>query len=251
MIFAKNTPNCAGVAIYGDFADFENLYEALHTVVGNEDEFVACDAARIRVLGVCYDIRHALMGDREMEFVNNGLDEEKKRRMSVLAPDKNVYLKINVLWPEMMFVIVALNEFLKLYAQKLAKTKYCSDLFTENKVIWDKHIAQVRMLQAAVADCLKQTVSDNIHVRILNILNGRFVFVDRYVTQYLDILNERYIKMSKEKRVKNLSNIARRIVERGQEYRDLECELEEEAKRYNCNMDDLRLELDFPEDIEW
>ena len=93
MIFVKNTPNNTGVAIYGDQMDFENLYEALHEVVGNEDEFVAYDAARMRVLGVCYDICRALIGDREIEFVDNGMDDEKKRRMSVLAPDKNVYLE--------------------------------------------------------------------------------------------------------------------------------------------------------------
>ncbi|MBA1335125.1 MAG: hypothetical protein HPY66_0747 [Firmicutes bacterium] len=64
MIFVKNTLNNTGVAIYGDHIDFESLYEALHTVVGAEDEFVGFGVARIRVLGVCYDIRHALMGDR-------------------------------------------------------------------------------------------------------------------------------------------------------------------------------------------
>jgi len=251
MIFVRNTPNNTGVAIHGDYMDFENLYNALHTVVGDEDEFVECDAARIRVLGVCYDIRHALMGDREIEFVDNGMDEEKKRRMSVLAPDKNVYLKIYVLWPEMLFVTMALNEFLELYAQKLAKTRYGSDIFTAKKVIWDHSIAQVRMLQAAVAECLKQTVSDNIYARILNILNGKFVYVDSYVTQYLDILNERFIKMNKGKRLKNLSTIAKRIAERGQEYCDVELQLLEDAREYDCSVDDLRLDLDFPEDIEW
>lgn len=34
MIFVKNTPNNTGVAIYGDYMDFENLYEVLHAVVG-------------------------------------------------------------------------------------------------------------------------------------------------------------------------------------------------------------------------
>jgi len=251
MILAQNTPNNTGVAILGDCADFENLYEALHTVVGNEDEFVEYETARIRVLAICYDIRHALMGHREIEFVDNGIDEEKKRYMSVLAPDKNVYLKIYVLWPEMLFVTMALNEFLKLYAQKLAKKKYSYDLFTENKVIWDKHIAQVRVLQAAVADCLKQTVSENVYARILNALNGRYVYVNRYITQYLDILNERFIKMNKDKRLKNLSAIAKRITERDREYYDLERQLMEDAQKYNCSVDDLRLDLDFPEDIEW
>lgn len=55
-----------GVAIYGDFMDFETLYEQLHEIVGDEEDFPAYYDARIRVLGVCYDLRHALMGDREI-----------------------------------------------------------------------------------------------------------------------------------------------------------------------------------------
>ena len=251
MIFVKNTPNNTGVAIYGDYMDFENLYEALHTVVGDEDEFVEYDAARIRVLGVCYDIRHAIMGDRELEFVDNGMDAEKKRRMSVLAPDKNVYLKIYVLWPEMLFVTIALNEFLELYAQKQAKTRYSSNLFAETKVIWDSSIGQVRMLQAAVAECLKQTVSEGAYARMLNVMNGRYVFIERYITQYIDILNDRFMKMNSEKRLKNISTFAKRITERDEEFRSLESDLLKEAKEQNCNVNDLRLDLDFPEDIEW
>jgi len=251
MIFVKNTPNNTGVAVYGDYMDFENLYEALHTVAGNEDEFAGFEAARIRVLGVCYDIRHALMGDRGIEFVDNGMDEEKKRRMSVLASDKNVYLKIYVLWPEILFVTMALNEFLELYAKKQTKTRYSSNLFAESKIIWDSAIAQVRMLQSAVAECLKQTVSEGAYARMLNVMNGRYVFIERYVTQYIDILNDRFIRMDREKRLKNISVFAKRIAEHGQEYWDLEFELGKEARQQNCSVDDLRLDLDFPEDIEW
>ena len=166
MIFAKNTPSNTGIALYGDFIDFENFYEALHDVVGDEDELIECFSARIRAFGVCYDIRHALMGDREYEFVDNGLDEEKKRRMSVLAPDKNVYLKIYVLWPEMLFVMIALNDFLQLYAGKRAKTKYTSNWYTHAKVSRDHTVVQVRMFLAAVAECLKQTLSEATYARL-------------------------------------------------------------------------------------
>lgn len=61
-------------------------------------------------------------------------DEDKKRRMEVLAPDKNIYFKIYVLWPEMLFVLIALNDFLELYAKKQAKAKYSSNLYAEAKV---------------------------------------------------------------------------------------------------------------------
>lgn len=251
MIFAKNTPNNTGIAIYGDFMDFENLYEALHNVVGDEDELIGYYSARIRVLGVCYDIRHALMGDREYEFMDNGLDEEKKKRMEILAPDKNMYLKIYVLWPEMLFVMIALNNFLELYAKKMAKTKYSSNLYAEAKASWDNTIAQVRILQAAVAECLKQTISEAAYARLLNVMNGRYVFTDRYITQYIDVLNDKFISMTSEKRLKNISTFAKRIAEPDREYRELEINLKEEAKKRNCDVNDLRLAIDFPEEIEW
>ncbi len=53
---------------------------ALHAIVGSEEEHPTYDMARIRALGVCYDIRHALMGNREMEFVENGLDDSSAAR---------------------------------------------------------------------------------------------------------------------------------------------------------------------------
>jgi len=121
MIFVKNTPNNTGVAVYGDYRDFSGLYEALHDIVGNEEEFSDHEMSRLRVLGVCYDLRHAMMGDREYEFVDNGMDDNTKRKLSVLTPDKNIYLKINVLWPELLFVMMALNDFILLYAKKKAR----------------------------------------------------------------------------------------------------------------------------------
>lgn len=186
MIHAKNTPSNAGVAIYGDHMDFEEMYEALHTVVGDEGEFESYDAARIRVLGVCYGLRHALQGDRGIEFVDNGMDEDKMKRMSVITPDKNVYLKINVLWPEMLFITMALNDFIRLYARKKAKKSY--GVLMDRLNIWDESIVHVRVFQSAIAKCIKETVSEASFSRMMNLMNKGYTWVDRYATQYLAFL---------------------------------------------------------------
>lgn len=251
MILIQNTPNSTGVAIYGDNIDFENLYDALCKVVGEEGEFIEYDAARIRILGVCYDLRHALMGDRSYEFVYNGLDDEKKRRMSVLASDKNLYFRIEVLWPEMLFVTMALNDFLTIYARRQSNTKYSYDLFSENKVIWDRNIVQVRMLQSALAECLKQNLSAHTYTRMHNLMNGSNVDFNWYLTQYLDILNIRFMEMSSEKRLKNMLTTAKRIVGKNVEYSRLEVQIRERARRLKCGVNDLRLDLDYPEEVVW
>ena len=50
MIHIQNTPNLLGVTATGDIHDFEELYEALHTIAGQEGEYIYYDAVRLRVL---------------------------------------------------------------------------------------------------------------------------------------------------------------------------------------------------------
>ncbi|EAX47890.1 conserved hypothetical protein [Thermosinus carboxydivorans Nor1] len=250
MIYVTNTPNNAGVAIYGDYLDFKALYDALHTVVGDEEEEPALSGAGLRVLAVCYDLRHALMGHRDIEFVDNGMDADKMRQMAVIASSKNVYLKINVLWPEMLFVMVALNDFVKLYARKQAKTTY--DIMLNRRNIWDDSIAQVRMLQAAVAKCLKSVVPAGVYSRMMGSLNKEYIVCYNYATQYVDLLNCRFLKMSKEKRLKNLSKMAKLLTEPGSEYLDLRNEILQAAQEYNCPIEDIRISgVEYPDHIDW
>ena len=60
-------------------------------MIVSDEEFLP--AARGRVLGVCYDIRHVLMGNRDYTFVPNGLTHEIKKYQKFAASDNNVYLK--------------------------------------------------------------------------------------------------------------------------------------------------------------
>lgn len=249
MIFVKNTPNNTGVAVYGDHMDFENLYEALHTIVGDEEEFLSHVNARLRVLGVCYDIRHAIMGDREVEFVENGMDADKMKWMSTITPDKNVYLKIYVLWPEMLFVIMVLNDFVRMYAGKKAKKSY--DLLLDKQNIWDEAIAQVRFFQSATAKCIKETVSGASFSRMINLMNKDYTWFEGYAAQYVDMLNCRFLDMDNEKRLKSIPTMAKRLAEHGDEYRAVKEDIIAAAKEYNCPVENIRANVDYPDDFEW
>ncbi|TCP19934.1 hypothetical protein EV207_1578 [Scopulibacillus darangshiensis] len=249
MLYAKNTPNNAGVMIYGDNKDFEALYAALHAVVGEEGEFASYEGAYYRVLGVCYDIRHALMGDREIEFVDNGMDQEKMRRLSMISNDKNVYLAIHVLWPEMLFVTMALNDFVRLYAMKKSKKNY--DYMLNKRTIWDAALAHVRMLQSAIAEAIKETVTEAAFSRTMNLMIKDYTWFDDYATQYVDLLNIRFLEMDREKRLKNITIMAKRLAEKGTEYQRVRADVIEAAGKYNCSMNEIRLNLEFPEEIDW
>lgn len=56
MIYITPTPNYAGVNITGDFYAFDQLYESLHRILGNENEKQADYQARLHVLGLCCSI---------------------------------------------------------------------------------------------------------------------------------------------------------------------------------------------------
>jgi hypothetical protein len=239
MIHVTNTPNHVGVAVHGDCLDFDELYDALHEIVGGEDQYTSYEAARIRVLGVCYDIRHALMGDREIEFVDNGMNKDKMKVLALITPKKNIYLGIHVLWPEILFVTMSLNDFIVLHGKKYKHPQ------------WNKAIATVQKFQAAVIECIKQTVTEISYKRMLNMMVPDHNRFDNYATQYIDILNDRFFSMNREKRLKNIPTMVKRIAEQGSEYQQVKNEILQEALKYNCSLDEIRYELEHPENIEW
>jgi hypothetical protein len=53
MLSIQPTQHLTGVTVSGDVHDFQELYDALHAIVGEESEYPHYDAVRIRVLGVC------------------------------------------------------------------------------------------------------------------------------------------------------------------------------------------------------
>ncbi|UOY91146.1 hypothetical protein MUG87_11295 [Ectobacillus sp. JY-23] len=249
MLQINTTPNYAGVTISGDFLDFDALYEALHEVTGEENDFPHYYSAKIRVFALCYDLRHALMGDRDITFIDNGMDADKMKYMSVITSEKNVYLTIQMLWPELLFVTIALNDFVKLYGAKQSKDRFT--YLQDKHNIWDRNIAQVRMFQAAVASCLKEELTPNMFSRTMNMLNGRYFSVGGYITQYIDVLNEQFLQMNKEKRMKSISLMAKRLTELNGDYQDIREIVREAAARYGCPPDDVRLNVEYPEEIEW
>lgn len=249
MIAVESTPKHAGVTITGDFLDFHEFYDALHEVVGDEDEYPAYSDARLRLLALCYDLRHATMGDREVTFVPNGLDDETKRWHGIIAPDKNVYLSFNVLWPELLFYTMALNDFADLRAMKISKKSY--EVFEDMNVVWDSCLAQIRMFQAAVFECIKRTVPPTVLGRIRNMMFGYYVSFNSYTTQYLDVLNIRFLELDEEKRVKNISIMVKRLVEQGEEYQQYRAAVYRAAQKHDCHPSAIGLKIDYPDDIDW
>ncbi|MGZ9587362.1 DUF6904 family protein [Paenibacillus marinisediminis] len=242
MISVVNTPHYAGVTISGDYNDLDQLYSVLHLLVDEQNLHQSYNSLRIRILALCYEVRHALMGDRSIELVDNGLHEEAMKYHAVIAPKNNVYYSFRVYWPELLFICKALD----ILADRLDRHK-------KKPLEWNLPIAVARQLQANIVNCLTQIMPAPKAARVMNSMNGYFVDLDYYTTQYLDSLNCKFLAMDAEKRLKNISVMAKRIFERGDDYKKCRQAVHEAAKEYNCPVEQIELDLEYPdpEQLDW
>lgn len=242
MITIKPTPNYAGVEITGDFYDFDQLYEALHKIVGHEDEHPEYFNARIQILGLCYDLRHAKMGHREYTFIDHGLDEDTMKWMGVVGTRKNLYLSFKVYYPEILFVIMSLHDFIKIYKH--------------DKVIprdWDVTVTTIQQFQATFIRSLEQILTPHTFKMMLSNMRRYNVTFRDYFTQYIDLLTIRFLNWDKEKRLKNISIMAKRIAEQGEEYQKLKHDILAVAKLHNCPPSEISYNKEYPDyhEIDW
>ena len=254
MIIIRNTENLAGVEISGDFYDFNDLYDALHVIAISEesDKHTQYIDISTRLLGFCYDLRHAFQGDREVDLVDNMMNEEIMAFHSTIMPKNNVYYKFNYLYPEMMFVMLAMNALVNIRIRELAKSKY-DEAFDRN-VIWDNVIWAVRGFQAAFAKCVKNTLTQNSYARWQKFMSVKYSFIEDICGQYIDIQNIKYIALDKENRLKRLNTFAKRIAEfrYDAEHDEIKEVVTEAAIENSCQEGDILLEgLEYPDHIEW
>jgi len=251
MLTLHNTENLAGIEISGDYFDLDALYMALVMIIGDEGDYGDYEGAWMRVLGLLYDIRHAFQGHREFEFVLNGMDADRMKLLEIITPDKNLYYKVNVYYPEVLFVTIAINDFIRLYARQQAKSAPFP--LMDKKNLWDTYIANARLFQSLVANCLKEAVTEASYKRVMNLIHKDYPCTEGYTTQYLDLLNIRYLNIKeKEERAKALSTTVKRMVEKGKEYQEIERTVIETATANNCSTEDIGFtDLDYPEEMQW
>ena len=256
MITIESTPNLTGVKITGDFHDFYELVEAFYDITINEfaekhSEYIDIST---RLLGLSYEIRHAYQGDRDIEIIENGMTRDIMKFHERIVPDKNLYYSCNYLYPEMFYCMIAINNLIMLRIKDITKTKYVFSETMDRRVIWDRTISVLRSFQSAFAECVKNILTERSYTMWLKELTDRNINVSHMCMQYIDIINIDYIKMNKEKRLKNFSKTTKRISHylSNQEHAQISDAIYEYANEYNCSQNEIVLNgMDYPEEIEW
>jgi hypothetical protein len=150
--------------------------------------------------------------------------------------------------------MLALNTLVELRIKELTKTKYIYKEALDKNVIWDDKIAIIRVFQAEFVKCIKEVITKASFARWLKVMNGDYLNIEQIAGQYVDMLNIKHINMTKEKRLKNLSSIAKRIAEYryDREHEEIKEVVKSGAREYGCSRGEVRLSgIEYPENIVW
>ncbi|TWT16005.1 hypothetical protein [Planomicrobium sp. CPCC 101079] len=238
MLTITNTPHHTGVKISGDYFDLDGLNQAIYHVIGDEEKYYNYAGARIRILGVSYNIRQAAQGSRNIERVFNGLHEHVKKQHTFIAPDKNIYFSVEILWPEILFAALVLRDFSRLRQAESESPE------------WDFHLHTIAHFQALILDCLHGQIEEENYRILLQAFSASSRMED-YAIQYIDFLNLQYIGMAVSQRKKALPSIAAKIAAQDQDYLSFRQQVIASANPSKKAIHEIPIQTDYPETILW
>ena len=239
MLSITHTENLTGAIVSGDYWDFDELNHAIYKVIGEEGKYYDLEGSRARVLKVCHDFRQAYLGDRNIEFVKNGLHKDSMKKHDLVAPEKNIYFTVEILWPELIFAVIALNDFIKLYQKN------------HSFPLIDPHVTAIRKFQSAVGVSLSELIDEEQFQDFMKLINNQLTNVHKYAIQFVDVLNINYIKMTKEQREKSLGTYALKLAVQDNEYEAFRNQVIKSASVSKSSIHDLALTVPYPKNIEW
>ena len=261
MISAKPTEHLTGVLIEGEYEDFYEMVESIYRMTGLEEDYNdRYWSVKNRLLGICYDIRHAFQGDRNVKLVDNGVNDELMKWHSMVMPQQNLHYSVEVLFPEALFVAFSIPELYlpsSVYygqrARKLQKKEEQPRQFVDRYADYIRDQAMLDMLSSVILSAFADVIGDEDFEKVLSQRGKSYGYeYEHYATQYVDKCNAEYLKTVPEKRKDKLRNIAKRLLKKPDAYRNLLSDLENSARRHGCSIHELHdPDLEYPETIEW
>lgn len=255
MLQTKPTEQFTGITIQGDHNDFYELVESIYRMTGLEEETMDFYyGVKNRLLGICYDIRHAFMGDRDIVLEDNGMNKELMKWHEKITPTQNVYYSVNILFPEAIFVAASVPRMYifssRYYGIGSKRTDMDMPPIPYSDYIRDK--ANLDVLCAGIWQALGEVIGDEELEKIMQLLQRTDESYIHYATHYIDKCNIELLKTDVEKRKDKLRNIAKRIVKKPQAYKNMEEDLKYWANEYKTTIYELEdPRIEYPEEFEW
>lgn len=260
MITARPTEHLTGITLEGEYDDFYEIVDCIYRMTGLPDGYDDMYwGVKNRLLGLCYDIRHAYQGDRNVVLHANGVHEELMKWHSMIVPTNNVHFSVEILFPEAVFVALSVPEMYPYSAQYYgarARKHEEDGAFHANRYSdYLRDRALLDWLCSTILQALADVIGDDELEKLLRYRCRGYGYENtfrNYVTHYIDRCNLEYVRTDPNKRAAKLRNIVKRIIQKPAAYENMRQELEYAARQHGCSiyqLDDPRME--YPEDIEW
>ena len=261
MISAKPTEHLTGVILEGEYEDLYEMVESIYRITGLEEDYNdRYWSVKNRLLGICYDIRHAFQGDRNVKLVDNGANDELMKWHSMIMPKQNLHYSVEVLFPEALFVAFSVaelylpaSEYYGERARKLQKKAEHPRKFVDKYADYIRDQAMLDILSSVILSAFAEVIGDADFEKVMKLREKSYGYeYGHYATQYVDKCNLEYLKTDPGKRKDKLRNIAKRLLRKPDSYKKLLSGLESTSKRYGCSIHELQdPDLEYPKDIEW
>jgi hypothetical protein len=152
--------------------------------------------------------------------------------------------EFRIMWPDVIFVSLLLREYLG--------SRYDLEYGKKLKGLdWTLDWVAVRRFQIVVLDCLCLHVSPAQAKSIRKMFMESYSNMRGYCTQYVDKLSYTFAGKNAEQRLRTLSQLPRKILAQGNDYRAMEAEIRVTARDYGCPTWELGLVDETPPDFEW
>ncbi|AHC14928.1 hypothetical protein L21SP2_1535 [Salinispira pacifica] len=185
---------------------------------------------------------------------DNGIEDIHMEYHGEIFPRVNIHYSCNIMFPEMILNMIALNELIGLYKRKVNGKKYDFELETDTRTAWDARIAMVRMLQAQFQRAVGRVLSPTSFTRWKNLVHRKNIDIHRMKSPLIDNHNISWLEMDREQREKKLLTLTKRMVEYS---RDPDQErysriISDAVEEYDCDETDLAFPgIEYPEEINW
>ena len=245
MLQVLKTEDYTGVFVVGDYEDLYGLREAISDIIGDKTDYKEYESVNAVIQHFCYELIHAYRAERE-SFITNA--------------DTPCY-KFPILFPEILFIVNALNDYIILSDTDdfyIYKSSDVADAVRENvRERKYRSRAYIRFFQASVWNAVREFIGENAFNEIKSLREDERICTEGklryngYCRDWIDLLNIRYINCSSS-RDEYLVEIIKKLSERDEEYNSKEKAMKEHEKDGNISLYlNLLAELNYPEEWDW
>ena len=263
MLKVEMTPQLLGFKVTGDYDDLDELYDAVWALTVDDDGFPTGDRPEgdadeqmmsSRLSALCYDLRKAKYGSRNVEFVHSGLYDELAEWQGVPLVEKNVVYSFELAYPEAMFELLAINYLIEKRRAFLRGSGQCS-FYDPDRSLLDPAINVARRYQSLLLAAVEKEATPGRFGRIRNYATtSRVPFISRMYGQWLDILDCDWANMTRKQRLESMSTTVRDIAEhwRHPQCKELMDEIDAFVLEHDTSRDNVEIpNLHWPDPLEW